>query len=318
MCNRLRTHTESIEMTKLSYLWKPAVAASVAVLVMTAFEATKTLTLTHVTLWGSHAITILFVAMLVFGLSAIFQRRERARLDASIGLSDSLIESLPGVVCVFNSSGNIRRWNTNFLGHTSEEMRRAGIISIVAPESLESAQQTMKLAFDNGTSETEAWLTAKNGEKFLCYLLNRRILFENEPCVLEVAIDISARKRLEDHVRFLSAALEAAANSIAITDVCRAIQWVNPAFTRMTGYAREEAVGKNPRILKSGREGKSFYEDLWRTILAGNVWTGEITNRKKGGELYTEEMTIAPVRSATGEITNFVAVKQDVTERKRI
>jgi two-component system, sensor histidine kinase and response regulator len=93
---------------------------------------------------------------------------------------------------------------------------------------------------------------------------------------------------------------------------------VNPSFVRLTGYSRDETIGQNPRILKSDKQDESFYRELWRTILAGNVWAGEITNRRKDGHLYVEEMTIAPVRSAAGEITNFVAVKQDVTERKRI
>ncbi len=126
-----------------------------------------------------------------------------------------------------------------------------------------------------------------------------------------------AKQESEARVRLQSAALEAAANAIVITDARGTIQWVNSAFTRLTGYPLEEAAGHNLRILKSGREDESFYRNLWNTILAGNVWTGEITNRKKDGQLFVEEMTIAPVRSVTGEITNFVAVTQDLTERKR-
>jgi PAS domain S-box-containing protein len=84
----------------------------------------------------------------------------------------------------------------------------------------------------------------------------------------------------------------------------------------MTGYPADEVVGQNPRILKSGRQDSSVYQALWNTILSGEVWRGELTNRRKDGTFYTEEMTITPVRDATGTITNFAAIKQDVTERK--
>ena len=135
---------------------------------------------------------------------------------------------------------------------------------------------------------------------------------------LAAAWTSSARKRAQEQVRLQSAALESAASAIVIADTHGTIQWANRAFTQLTGYPLEEAIGQNARILKSGRQDESFYSSLWNTILAGKVWFGEITNRKKGGQLYTEEMTIAPVRSLGGEITNFIAIKQDVTERKRV
>jgi len=122
--------------------------------------------------------------------------------------------------------------------------------------------------------------------------------------------------RLEERLRLQSAALEAAANGIVITDQAGTILWTNPAFTALTGYMTEEAIGRNPRILKSGLHGPAFYQSLWQTIRSGQVWHNEIMNRRKDGSLYIEEMTITPVRSTGGEITHFVAIKQDVTERK--
>ena len=114
-----------------------------------------------------------------------------------------------------------------------------------------------------------------------------------------------------------TAALEATANAMVITDLAGAISWVNPAFTRSTGYALDEVMGQNPRVLKSGKHDPSFYRDLWETILAGRVWQGELINRHKDGKLRPQETTITPVRGAGGEITHFVGVKQDLTERKR-
>jgi PAS domain S-box-containing protein len=118
------------------------------------------------------------------------------------------------------------------------------------------------------------------------------------------------------HVQF--SALAAAANAITITDRDGNIEWVNPSFTRLTGYAAEEAHGKNQRLLKSGANPPAFYANLWATIAAGNVWSGEIVNKRKDGSLYTEEMTITPVRGTDGRIAHFVAIKQDVTERRQL
>jgi two-component system sensor histidine kinase/response regulator len=129
--------------------------------------------------------------------------------------------------------------------------------------------------------------------------------------------DVTERRRREAELKLQHSALEAAANAIVITGVDGTIQWVNPAFTRLTGYAREEAVGQNPRVLKSGRHERAFFTDLWQTVLSGSVWQGSLTNKRKDGVLYEEEMTITPVRAGGGAITHFVAVKQDVTERNR-
>jgi PAS domain S-box-containing protein len=131
--------------------------------------------------------------------------------------------------------------------------------------------------------------------------------------------DITERKRAEAELRLQSAALNAAANGIVITDRDGSIAWINPAFTALTGYSAEEAIGKNPReLVKSGVHDQAFYKHLWDTILTGNVWHGEMTNRRKDGTLYAEDMTITPVKDAGGEITHFIAIKRDLTEEKRL
>jgi PAS domain S-box-containing protein len=114
----------------------------------------------------------------------------------------------------------------------------------------------------------------------------------------------------------LSAALEAAANGIVITDAEGTIEWINPAFTAMTGYSLDEAVGHTPRILKSGQHDPAFYQGLWTTVLDGRVWRQEIVNRRKDGTCYHEEQTITPVFDEQGAVAHFVAIKQDVTERR--
>jgi PAS domain S-box-containing protein len=95
------------------------------------------------------------------------------------------------------------------------------------------------------------------------------------------------------------------------------VRWVNPAFTRLTGFTLDEMIGQDLRTLNSGQQSKDFYKELWQTILSGQVWQGELINKRKDGRLYSEEMTITPVTNAAGEIINFVSVKQDITERKK-
>ncbi|MEP0860337.1 MAG: PAS domain S-box protein [Ignavibacterium sp.] len=124
------------------------------------------------------------------------------------------------------------------------------------------------------------------------------------------------RKRAEETTFKLSKAIEQSPSSIVITDIDGNIEYVNPKFTQVTGYKSEEVIGQNPRILKSGTQDNSFYENFWQTILAGKDWRGEFHNRKKSGELYWEEAVISPLFNEQGEITHFIAVKEDITEKK--
>lgn len=131
-----------------------------------------------------------------------------------------------------------------------------------------------------------------------------------------IARNVTQQKQAEEQLALQSAALNAAANAIVITGVDGIIQWVNAAFTDLTGYTSEEAIGQNPRILKSGLQDHGFYVNLWRSIAAGKVWQGEFVNRRKDGTLYTEEQTITPLRDQNGKITHFIGIKQDITKRK--
>jgi PAS domain S-box-containing protein len=112
-------------------------------------------------------------------------------------------------------------------------------------------------------------------------------------------------------------AIEQSGNTIVITDINGNIEYANPRFTQSTGYTAEEAKGKNPRILKSGKQPTEYYSQLWETISEGNIWTGEFLNKRKNGSLYWESATIAPVLDQNGEITNYVAIKEDVTARRK-
>ncbi|HRW47425.1 MAG: PAS domain S-box protein [Caldilinea sp.] len=137
-------------------------------------------------------------------------------------------------------------------------------------------------------------------------------------CLVGVDQDVTEWVESEERVRLQYVALEAAANAIVITDANGSIQWVNPAFSHLTGYSAAEALHRNPReLVRSGKHPGDFYQELWHTILDGKVWRGELINRRKDGSFYHEEQTITPVRNAGGQITHFVAIKQDVSQRVR-
>jgi two-component system, cell cycle sensor histidine kinase and response regulator CckA len=134
---------------------------------------------------------------------------------------------------------------------------------------------------------------------------------------LREAHERKERQRAEERVRVQSSALEAVANGIILTDAAGKILFGNKAFCAMTGYALEEILGKNPNFLNSGKHNAGFFRALWNTILTGRVWQGELINRRKDGTLYNEEMTITPVQRSNGEISHFIAVKQDITKQKQ-
>ncbi len=129
--------------------------------------------------------------------------------------------------------------------------------------------------------------------------------------------DITDLKRAQEQMQLQATALESAENGIVITDPKGRILWVNPAFSRLTGYSREEVLGENPRLLKSGEHAPEFYKTLWDTVLGGEVWRGEMINRRKDGSYYHEEMTITPLKPAGGPPAYFIAIKQDISARKQ-
>ena len=137
--------------------------------------------------------------------------------------------------------------------------------------------------------------------------------------------DISARKRTEaalrkseETARKLSTAVEQSPASVVITDLTGCIEYVNPKFVEKTGYTAEEAIGQNPRILQAGTMAPQVYKEMWQTLSVGREWKGELHNRRKNGELYWELASISPIRDHSGVVTHYLAVKEDVTERKRM
>ncbi|KAB2951270.1 PAS domain S-box protein [Heliorestis acidaminivorans] len=144
---------------------------------------------------------------------------------------------------------------------------------------------------------------------------NKAKLQPLEDFTQRISLTLMAAMR-QQQLQLQGETLAAAANSIIITNAEGIIQWINPAVTALTGYAKEEVIGQRTNLLKSGQHEPSFYNEMWNTIQEGQVWHGELINRRKDGSLYTEEMTITPVQNEEGQIVHYIAIKQDVTERK--
>jgi PAS domain S-box-containing protein len=144
------------------------------------------------------------------------------------------------------------------------------------------------------------------------------LALDNAHLYSEAREELQERKRAEEQLRKLSHAVEQSPVSVIITDTKGDIEYVNPKFTETTGFTFDEAVGKNPRLLKSGETPLAGYKELWQTITAGNEWRGELHNRKKNGELFWELASISPMRNSEGIITHYIAMKEDITEQKKL
>jgi PAS domain S-box-containing protein len=175
-------------------------------------------------------------------------------------------------------------------------------------------EQTSKIP-DTTHRSYEITLKKKNGQDLHTYF-NATTLKDKSGAVqgaFAFVTDITQRKRAEEERDRLSVAIEQASESVFITDKNGTIQYVNPAFERVTGYSRKDAIGQNPRMLKSGKQDALFYKQMWDTLARGHVWKGRFINRKKDGSLYEADATISPILDKSGNITHFVSMKRDVT-----
>ncbi len=161
-------------------------------------------------------------------------------------------------------------------------------------------------------------IIAGNGKAKWVQIHSSIIEWNGEPASLSLVSDISERKRREIERERLIAAIAHSGEVIMITDPEGKIQYVNPAFEKITGYSRAEAIGQTPRLLNSGHQDELFYRELWDTIASGKIWTGRMVNKKKDGSLFTEDATISAVYDSEGHIVNYVAAKRDITEHLQI
>ena len=308
--------------------------------VMLAYEATKQALHPTLNIWSSHFLTIGFTTGLAVALRFVLQQQEersrrelsaasqaRQRAEAELRQSENrmgmAIEAARIGFFDWDTIRDEQVWSSTakqLLGLSPESPANLTVLmNAVHAEDREPLRNSIASVTpqkpDFVHEHRACW---RDGTVHWIWVKGRGFFDQQERLVKisGIAMDIDERKRAEEQLRLLAAALEEAPNAIVLTDHQRTILWVNPAFTQMTGYTADEAIGKNPDLWRSDKQDAGFYAALWNTIAAGTVWRGEVVNRKKDGSLYTEEMTVAPVRSAAGAVSHYVAIKQDITQRK--
>ncbi len=196
-------------------------------------------------------------------------------------------------------------------GYSLEELAGMNVRDIIAPEFRDIA---MRHILSGSEDAYESALVRKDGHIVPMQAKGKTIPYEGGEAGIASVRDISAAKMAEEVQKRLATAIEQSAEAVLITDPEGVIQYVNPAIERITGFSKEDLIGKTPRVFRGGEHDQAFYRHLWDTIKAGNIWSGRLVNKRKDGSLFQEEATISPVRNTSGQITNFLAVKRDITE----
>jgi PAS domain S-box-containing protein len=245
------------------------------------------------------------------------------KITVSRDYVDNIIKTMADALIVTDSDRKIRTINpvtAKLLGYKEDELIGMPVDAIIAQEELQFKREgtTVDLIEKGSISNIDKSLVTKDGRK-IPVLFSANVMHDNKSKIqgmVYMALDITERKRAEEQIQKLSHAIEQSPTTVVITDIDGNIEYVNPMFTQLTGYLYEEAIGKNPRILKSGKTSPEKYKSLWGKITSGREWRGEFCNKKKNGELYWEFMSISPVKNSEGVITNYIAVKEDITQRK--
>jgi len=255
--------------------------------------------------------------------NVLLEEEARKRHESETHLQ-TLIETIPDLVWAKDPDGVYLACNPKFerfFGAREEEIIGKTDYDFVASESADFFRQHDKIAMDAGKpSINEELVTyADDGHEELLETIKTPMRDSEGQLVgvLGIARDITERKHIESKLRTLSQAIEQSPVSVVITDPKANIQYVNSAFEQLTGYSSAEAVGENPRMLKSGNTPREIYRELWQTITSGRTWQGEIQNRRKNGELFWEHANIAPVLDEAGKTLHYLAVKEDITLRKQ-
>lgn len=263
---------------------------------------------------------------ILYRVATVQDITERKKIESEKNQADmryrALVEqAAPDAIYVHDHDGNFIEVNqkaAEYDGYTKAELLTMNVFDVEVGLDLPSAQAEWSCAQPGETYTLNGHHRRKDGSKFPVEI--RFGLMEDNGRRLYIAIvrDISERKAAEAKLLLQSKALDAAANAIMITDNNAVIQWVNPAFTRLTGYGPEECIGVlTDNLFKCSVLQPDVFEDVWKTINAGEIWHGEIVYPRKDGSLYTEEQTITPVIDGQGKILNFIAIKQDITTRKQ-
>ncbi len=256
------------------------------------------------------------------------KEKMQKRLESSLEESLGIINGMNETVWIISLDGELLEVNetaTKTLGYSRDELLDIGLFSI--DENL-SKDAILKLVQSMPKDQSQFFHTRhtrKDGSTIPVEINSSLIKYQGKTAIMSVARDISERIRreemlqeTEDQLQLLSHSVEQGPASVLITNCKGVIQYVNQTFTKITGYEKDEAIGKTPRLFKSGKQTKEFYKCLWDTILSGNEWHGELINRKKNGELYWEDASISPIFDKNDELTHFVSIREDISEKKKM
>jgi two-component system, NtrC family, sensor kinase len=236
-------------------------------------------------------------------------------------ISKGVVNSLPGIFVFLNDDMGLICWNKNFeaiSGYSACELAGMRMSDFFTGWERDLFDEKIREVLDRGISSMELRLSGKNGEKTPFFMRSSTVSLDGGIHVIISGNDLLERYEAEKVLHQLSRAVEQSPCSIVITDTRGTIEYVNERFCQVTGYSLDEAIGRNPRVLKSGKTSPEDYKKLWETITSGGEWRGEFNNRKKNGETYWEFASISPIKNADDVITHFLAVKEDITERKKI
>ena len=245
---------------------------------------------------------------------------------------DTITDSIPGVFYALDSAGRFLFWNNSMeevSGYGPLELSGMSAFDLFDEAGRERVRNGIVATFAMGQASIEANLISRSGRQVAYLFTGKRIELVGQTLLVGVGMDISERKAAEAAVieamqqaaaanrerSLLSKAVEQSSASVVITDAHGEIVFVNRAFEEISGYGLGDVRGKNPSVFKSGLTSASTYNDLWQSINHGNTWKGELLNRYRNGELHWESVTISPVTDEQGVITNFIAVKDDITEK---
>ncbi|MFZ5799604.1 MAG: PAS domain S-box protein [Thermodesulfobacteriota bacterium] len=261
------------------------------------------------------AVVLTLGLFLIRILALAGEKKKQQRIEDQLV---ELMEFTPIGIIVYNMDGILQYANRTareiWQGSTSAVLDGINVFELIHPDYRNFSINRFKDALRGVTNEPAIIKVQLPGNVAKSIETSTAAIeFAGQRCGVTVIQDVTQRLRVEEEQRRLATAIANTNDSIVITNREGTIQYVNPAFTRITGYTREEALGRNPRILKSGFHDNAFYANMWNTLLRGEVWEGRLINRKKDGSLYNELASISPVRDATGKITHFVAVKRDIT-----
>jgi len=249
-------------------------------------------------------------------------RHAQSALDATRARYFDLYDVAPVGYCTLNEQGIILEANltaATLLGVERSALVKMPLSRLLLKEDQDTYYRHRRLLFETGEPQSCDLRVAKpDGEIFWAHFVGTAARGEGgAPTCRLVLTDITALKQNEEKILHLSQAVEQSPALIVITNRDGEIEYVNPKFCAVTGFSREEARGRNSRFLKSGDMGPEDYKKMWASLTSGKEWHGEFHNKKKSGELYWESASISPIRDASGRISHFLAVKEDITERKR-